>query len=443
MTASATLSLCFISDQRRPDLRYAKLSDWLEWQEKLHPVPIDLGLGRVRRIAENCDLLPVAPPVITVAGTNGKGSTVAILESLLRTHGFQVASYTSPHLLHYNERICINGIPVNDHEICSAFDVIDRKRYGTSLSFFEFGTLAALYCFRRSVSDVVILEAGLGGRLDAVNIVEPAVSIITSIGIDHTEWLGYDRETIAREKAGIMRAGKPVICGDPDPPATIAEKAREVGAVLYRQGSDFHCTPTTSGCRFRCKDELIDAMPRPSLFGQAQLRNAAASLMALSCLSETFPSLNPIDRQAVSEGLTRIRLQGRFQIRKGPPTRIFDIAHNPDATEVLAENLREAQCEGKTHAVFAVLADKDVRGILRRISPLVDHWHLAEPDTPRALRLDVLDELVREHRPEVPISTYVSVSDACRRTLEIIDECDRLVVFGSVVTVAEAFAAGI
>ena len=421
-------------------MRYGRLSEWLAWQEKLHPIAVDLGLERVRAVAERCQLLPIKVPVIMVAGTNGKGSTIAILESILRAQSYCVGSYTSPHLLRYNERICIDSVSVDDSLLCEAFDFIDRKRGGTSLSFFEFGTLAALYCFQRFPLEVMILEIGLGGRLDAVNIIEPSVSIITSIGIDHMKWLGHDRETIAREKCGIMRSNVPVVCGDHDPPRAIAEMATEKGANLYQQDKDFSCEQTGEKYSFHLEDSTMEDIPQPALFGRAQLRNAASALMALHCLKDQLS----VTRQAVIDGLQQVCLSGRFEIKRGSlPLRIFDIAHNPHGAVVLANNLRDLPCKGRTYAVFGVLSDKDVRGILHELIPLVDVWYLTEPNTSRALRLDVLKEIVMENRLQAPVLDTVSVSDACYSALMRMQKDDRLLVFGSMITVAEAIVAGV
>lgn len=421
-------------------MRYARLSDWLIWQEKLHPTTVDLGLERVRKVAANCQLLPLETPAILVSGTNGKGSTVAILRSILRAQGYRVGSYTSPHLLRYNERVSIDETAVEDYLLCEAFDFIDRKRYGASLSFFEFGTLAALYCFKRFPLDVVVMEVGLGGRLDAVNIIEPVVSVITSIGIDHVKWLGHDREKIAYEKAGIMRQHKPVVCGDPDPPLAIARAADEKGADLYCHGTDFSCVAVSaSTCDFHLPGESIRDAPKPALFGRIQLNNAATALMALQCIRAHLP----VTQQAITDGLSKVQLMGRFEIRQQQPVRIFDVAHNPHSTTVLAENLRTLPCWGRTYAVFGVLSDKDVSGILREIISFVDVWCLAEPNSSRALRLDVLREIVESNCPQAPVYATVSVPDACRNALAMMARDDRLLVFGSMITVAEAIAAGV
>ncbi len=415
-------------------MRYKRLSDWLEWQEKLHPTSVDLGLERVHAVAEYCDLLLGACVVIGVAGTNGKGSTVALFEEILHREGYKVGTYTSPHLRRYNERIRISCTPVGDRELCEAFDFIDRRRRNISLSFFEFGTLAAFYCFKRRTLDVILLETGLGGRLDAVNIADPDVTIISSIGIDHTEWLGTSREDIAKEKAGIMREGRPVICGDIVPPRAIAEVAKSKGAMLYQIGEHFHPVCDGDVWHFVHGGGEMRDLPMPALFGKVQLHNASCVLMALQCLSERLS----VASATVAAGLVNVKLEGRFQVCRDHHTLIFDIAHNPHSAAVLADNLLHLPTTGHTHAVFSVLADKDVKGMLDKLAPLVDYWHLAEVQASRALRLDVLDEQVKANVPFARTETYVSVADACHGALSRIGKNDRLLVFGSMITVAEA-----
>ena len=415
-------------------MRYRRLSDWLEWQEKLHPTPVDLGLERVRAVAECCDILPEARAVVGVAGTNGKGSTVALLEEILHREGYRVGAYTSPHLRRYNERIRVGMTPVGDYELCEAFDFIDRHRRGISLSFFEFGTLAAFYCFKRCRLDAILLETGLGGRLDAINIADLDVSVITSIGIDHTEWLGTSREDIAGEKAGIMRAARPVICGDPSPPRAIAAAAAGKGASLYQAGEHFYPRRNGRGWCFVHAGGEISDLPMPALFGEVQLHNAACALMTLTCLGERLP----VTRASIVSGLKHVRLEGRFQVRRNGHTLIFDIAHNPHSAAVLAGNMLRLPTTGYTHSVFSVLADKNVQGMLDRLTPLVDYWHLAEVQASRALRLDVLHKQLRDCAPSARIETYMSVADACHGALAKMRENDRMLVFGSMITVAEA-----
>lgn len=417
-------------------MRYKQLSDWLAWQETLHPKQVDLGLQRVRNVAVYGRLLPLPCPVMVVAGTNGKGSVVAMIESILRAHNYHVGSYTSPHIGVYNERIRIDQEMVSDELLCEAFDFVDRCRRTVSLSFFEFGTLAALYCFQRRALDAVILEAGLGGRLDAVNIVDSQLAIISSIDLEHTEWLGDSREAIAREKAGIMRAGKPVVCGDAQAPPSIEQVAREKGAIMHQLNRDFsyrrhgdHRWSLTAG------DCVIEDLPQPSLFGSVQLNNAACAVKALRLMEDCLP----LDRKAIAYGLTHLSLAGRFQIvTTHPRTVILDIAHNPSSARVLAENLRALPCGGKTHAVFSVLSDKDVVGILQAMADQIDVWHVLELNTSRALRLDVLLECVQEVICDKPLHAYLSSRLALDNAMAAAAEDDRIVVFGSVVMVAEA-----
>ncbi len=421
-------------------MRYRQLSDWLEWQEKLHPKPIDLGLERVLQVCEDCDVLPCATAVIGVAGTNGKGSTVAVLEEILRHAGYTVGTYTSPHLRRYNERIRVGGMPVSDHDLCEAFDFIDRHRHGISLSFFEFGTLAAFYCFKLRPLDVILLEAGLGGRLDATNIAPLDATIITSIGMDHTEWLGTTREDIAREKAGVMRAGSPVICGDPVPPRMIARTAQEKGAVLYQAGEHFHFELEGDSWRFVCEGGQTGNLPLPALLGRVQLQNAACVLMALQCLEKRLP----VADEAKVKGLESVKLEGRFQVcKKHARTVILDVAHNPPSVAVLVENLINVPAVGYTHAVFSVLAGKDVSGMLEQVAPLIDYWHLAEVRASRALRIDILQRQVRSHTLSAPVKVHGAIPDACRYSLSQLGENDRLLVFGSTITVAEALNSGL
>ena len=421
-------------------MRYERLSDWLEWQEELHPKPIDLGLERVLRVCEYCDILPRAKAVIGIAGTNGKGSTVALLEEIFRCAGYVVGTYTSPHLRRYNERIRIRGVPVSDRELCEAFDFIDRHRRGISLSFFEFGTLAAFYCFKFHPLDVILLEAGLGGRLDAINIAALDATIITSIGMDHVEWLGTTREDIAREKSGVMRSANPVICGDPVPPKAIVETARKKGAVLYQLGEHFHFEREGDSWRFVCEDGRIENLPLPALPGRVQLQNAACALMAVQCLREQLP----VADEAKLRGLEGVRLEGRFQVRKKHTrTIILDVAHNPPSVAVLVENLIGLPTVGYTHVVFSVLVGKDVGGMLEQVAPLVDYWHLAEVQASRALRIDVLHEQVKGSTLSAPVKVHGSIPDACRYSLSQLGENDRLLVFGSTIAVAEALDSGL
>lgn len=420
-------------------MRHRNLSEWLSWQEQLHPRTIDLGLDRVRTVLSACQLDHVDIPVVSVAGTNGKGSNVAMLASILQAQAYRVAAYTSPHLLRYNERICINGAPVSSELICEAFDFIDKNRGNTSLSFFEFGTLAALYCFQQYPLDCLLLEVGLGGRLDAVNVIDPAVAIIASIGIDHVQWLGADRESIAREKAGIMRANTPVVCGDPDPPKTIARQAQACGAILYQLGEHFGFEERGDVYDFYQGQHWLRGLPQPALFGKVQRINAATALMALHCLKERLP----VSQQSIRTGLSQVQLAGRFQMSHGKPLKIFDIAHNPDGAKALAENLSALDCRGQTRAVFGVRAVKDVGGILRAMAAQVHSWYFAEPTGGGGLAADKVREMAIASGIQENISVASSVAEAYRCALQDSAACDRVLVFGSALTVAEALRAGI
>ncbi|MEN9424451.1 MAG: bifunctional tetrahydrofolate synthase/dihydrofolate synthase, partial [Pseudomonadota bacterium] len=297
------------------------LDDWLRWQEHQFLTAIKLGLGRIHDVAERMDLLQLPVPVMTVGGTNGKGSTCAMLTRILMLQGYRVGTYTSPHLLRYNERIAVNAEPVSDAAICQAFAAIDHARDDIDLTYFEFGTLAAVYCFLQANVDVIVLEVGLGGRLDACNLWDADVAVITSIGIDHVDWLGSTREAIGREKAGIMRAGKPVVCGDPQPPAIIAAEAARIGAPLLQYGQDF----TSAG------------IPQPALLGDVQRQNAACVVTALQQLAERLP----VSAENIHQGLQSVSLMGRMQRVHEQPEVIVDVAHNPHAAKELAAWLKK------------------------------------------------------------------------------------------------------
>ncbi len=417
------------------------LRSWLRRHKRAHPAEIELGLERVREVALRVGLLPAPWPVVTVAGTNGKGSTVAMLESILREHGCVTASYTSPHIHRYNERIKVGGECAGDEALCEAFEVIERQRGEVSLSFFEVGTLAALYHFHRCSPDIVILETGLGGRLDAVNIVDADVAVITGIGIDHTEWLGSNRESIAAEKAGIARPGKPCIYGDPEPPRRAIGQLTEQGAVVERFGVDFDYRKHEHDWDFVARGGGLEGLPPPALYGEIQLRNACCALAALAHLREHFE----VAPDAVRRGLANVRLHGRFQIRRvaapdGERLHIFDIAHNPHGAEVMAGNIRGLAGPGRLHAVFSMLSSKDVEGVVRIVAPLVDCWYLSEAASADALPLARLCEIVSRHARARPVRRFDSVAQAYRDAVSRTGGGERLLVFGSMLTVAEALA---
>ncbi|MDA1107346.1 MAG: bifunctional tetrahydrofolate synthase/dihydrofolate synthase [Proteobacteria bacterium] len=417
------------------------LADWLSWQETKHPRLIDLGLERVSSVLQRMGLAQPPHAVITVTGTNGKGSSVALLEAIYRAAGYRVGAYTSPHLLRYNERVRVLGEEASDVQLCEAFARIDAARGEISLSYFEFGTLAAFDIFQRAQLDVAILEVGLGGRLDAVNILDADVALVTSIGIDHVEWLGPDRESIAREKAGIFRVERPAICGDPDVPQSLRAHARDCAAPLYCLERDFgYSADYSAGTgdwswwgRYDDASARYEHLPFPGLRGAFQLRNAAAVLMALQPL---LPRL-PVSEDAVRQGLLAAKLPGRFQVLPGPVTRIFDVAHNPHGAEVLARTLKEYPCVGRTLAVFSMLADKDIAGVIDRMREVIDQWHVAALPAARAASAEQIVHLLRENAAQAVVHEHGSISAAYRAVMEQARPGDRVVVFGSFYTVAE------
>lgn len=413
----------------------ATLNDWLIHLESLHPKTIALGLERVAVIRERLQLDP-AFPVIIVGGTNGKGSVCAMLEAILHAAGYRVACYTSPHLLTYNERVRISRQVVSDAELCSSFERIERARGDIALTYFEFGTLAAMQCFIARRVDVAILEVGLGGRLDAVNVFDADCSVVTSIDIDHTDYLGDTREKIAYEKAGIFRAGKVAIFGDPDMPGAIAAEATKVGAQLWRMGKQFN---------FKAHEIQWDyqgsctrnSLPWPALRGTFQLNNASTVLAVLDAMKETLPA----SMAAVRRGLTEVELPGRFQVLPGKPITILDVAHNPHAAHSLAKNLANMQTFPKTYGIFAMLKDKDIAGVVRELMWQVDVWLLAGISAPRGATANELSAVVQRELVDGEIVTFSTVTDALHHACNEADENDRIVAFGSFYTVAEVMRA--
>ena len=347
------------------------LTQWLEYIERQHPKSIDMGLDRVRAVAGALGLTRPAPRVVTVGGTNGKGSTVAFIEAIARTAGWRVGAYTSPHLRAYNERVRIEGVDLDDASLVAAFEAIEAARGDIALTYFEYGTLAALWCFERARLDLAILEVGLGGRLDATNIVDPDVAVITTVDLDHQDYLGDDREAIGFEKAGIARAWKPLVLGDDDPPSSVLRHAYAIGASAVRIGCDFFFEPTDDGWRWR-EVGCEYALPLPRLAAPVQLRNAAVAIAALRALDA------PLDEAGVARGIAAAQVGGRLQaFDRGGVAVVVDVAHNPQAARELARWLAAAPVDGATHAVFAALADKDVAGVVEALGPAVDRWHLA------------------------------------------------------------------
>jgi dihydrofolate synthase/folylpolyglutamate synthase len=416
--------------------RFSTLQGWLEWQETLHPSVIDLGLERVGRVADRLACRRPAPQVITVAGTNGKGSSVALLEAILRRAGYRVGAYTSPHLQRYNERIRIDGNLASDAGLCESFARIDSARGGESLTYFEFGTLAALDIMTRQALDVALLEVGLGGRLDAVNIVDAQLALITSIGLDHTEWLGVDRAAIACEKAGIMRAGRPAVCADSDPPATLLQQAEAIGAPLYVLGREFTLSQRGRNWHWQGAGTALRDLPRPALTGAHQFANAAGVLQAIELLQ---PDL-PVTRAAIEAGLRWVFLPGRIQRIAGPVEQILDVSHNAQAAEALADALRQQPVAGQTYAVLGMMRDKDRAAFVRPLQALVDGWLITglplERASPVAELAQIVDELVEGQR----VHRCRSMADVATRLQAGVKPGDRVLVCGSFYTVAEWLA---
>ncbi len=412
-------------------MRFSTLAQWLSWQETLHPDKIDMGLERVRDVADIMGLHHPAPVTVTVAGTNGKGSSVAFLAAILRGAGYRVGTYTSPHVFRYNERVVIDGRPVADDLLCDAFTRIDAARGNTSLTYFEFGTLAALEVFHNSRLDVAVLEAGLGGRLDAVNVVDSDCALITRVGIDHVAWLGEDREQIGAEKAAIFRSNRPAVCGDPTPPASLLAVAKEIEARLFVRRKDFDVVLREGGWDWQGAQSWWPALPRPALPGSFQIDNAAAVLMTLECLRD----LLPVSRDAVEAGLQSASVPGRLQICEGPVQRIFDVAHNPQAAAAVADYLAAHFRKGKTRVVLGMLADKDVAGVFAALKDQADEWYIGTVQDERGLAAREL-----AHRAGLDAVCFDSLPAAYQQALADARPGDRILVTGSFVGVAQVLA---
>jgi len=414
---------------------FETLEDWLRWQEGLHPRAVDLGLDRCRLVASRLGLPGAGFIVFTVAGTNGKGSTVAFLEAILEAAGQRTGAYTSPHLLRYNERVRVGGRPVDDRTLCEAFARVERARGDTSLTYFEFGTLAAMDVFRGAALDAVVLEVGLGGRLDAVNVFDPDVAVITAVDLDHMDWLGPDRESIGREKAGVLRGGRPAVCADPDPPRSVLATALTLGARLQIAGRDFHGVVRGATWDWHSGDRVERGLPNPALPGAFQVQNAAGAIAALAALGDRLP----VTRAAIDRGLSEARLPGRLQVLGGSVERILDVAHNPQAVRALAGFLAGRPGSGRTHALIGMLADKDCRGVVREAAGVVDAWHTVSLPGPRGLDAGTLaDALVEAGVPADRVHPRGEAAQAYVAVLGSVLPPDRIVVFGSFLTVAAA-----
>lgn len=411
------------------------LEDWLRVQETVHGTGIDLTLERVREVAGRMRLLPPSARTITVAGTNGKGSTVAFLETLLRALGIRAGSFTSPHLLRYNERIRVDGAEASDAELVTAFEAIEAARGAITLTFFEFNALAALYVFRARGVAFEVLEVGLGGRLDAVNIVDAEAAIVCSIGLDHADWLGTDIEVIGREKAGVFRAGGLAVMADPDMTPAVEAEARRLGARPLVAGIDYHCVHEAGKARWRFESGplVLTDLPLPSLPGSRQLANASAALATLQQLGVLTAAHAP----QVARALTHTMLPGRFQIVPGSVEWILDVAHNEPAARTLAQHLAARPCSGRTLCVTSILADKDIDAVARSLEPVVDAWFLCGIAAPRGLGAG---QLAGRSKVFAGATLAEDVSAGMRAAAAAARPGDRIVVCGSFLVVAPALA---
>ncbi len=407
------------------------LDQWLSRLEQAHPHSIELGLERVAQVRDAMRLQPLFP-VILVGGTNGKGSTCAYLESILREQGYKTGLYTSPHLLRYNERVRIDGVETSDADIVSGLEAVENSRGEVTLTYFEHGTLGAMWQFIQSGVEVAILEVGLGGRLDATNVFEPAVSVVTSIDLDHQAWLGDTREAIGFEKAGIYRAGKPAVCGVSNPPKSLIRHARDIGTALLQSGREFSFRRHESSWEFEMDEAVLKDLPLPALPGAHQFQNAASALAALAVLTNQLP----VTLASIHQGLANVRLPGRFQKIPGTVEVVLDVAHNPESARALAENLRTCPAVGKTHAVFALLADKDAAGVIAPLKDCFDTWFVGGLSGERGQPAETLAAKLKPyvHTDVTTCENPLAAFHAARR--HAVDG-DRIAVFGSFHTVAE------
>ncbi|ARN75926.1 bifunctional tetrahydrofolate synthase/dihydrofolate synthase [Oceanicoccus sagamiensis] len=408
-------------------MRFDQLQDWLEWQESCHPSEIELGLERVASVAQAMAISLTDCQVITVAGTNGKGSCVATLNALLLSAGYRVGCYTSPHFIHYNERVMLNGVAVSDRALMESFQRIDDARADTSLTYFEFGTLAALDIFERSALDVVVLEVGLGGRLDAVNIIDADIAVVTSIDVDHQDWLGSDREQIGREKAGVFRANKPAISAGLTPPQSLRQAAQACGAEFYQAGESF----VIEQGRWAGLDKVGQSLERVLPELKLPAESVAAAIQAIYLL--------PLSTTAIDfTTLATVQLPGRFQtIMADDKQLILDVAHNPAAASYLSQRLQKLPCKGRTFSLLSVMKDKDLVGIVTALREDIDVWCIADqPDNARSMPADNIVAIL-EQQGAAAISQYRTIGLAYQEILAQMEPVDRLVVFGSFFTVAE------
>lgn len=417
-------------------MHFNTLQAWLDWQENYHPRVIDLGLERATMVYQALAIKPWKHVTITVAGTNGKGSCIAFLDAILRAAGYRVGTYTSPHFIKYNERIKIAGQEVSDDQICQAFERIEAVRNNISLSYFEFSTLAALDIFASAELDVQLLEVGLGGRLDAVNIVDSDVTIITSICIDHCDWLGATREAIGREKAGIYRSGVPAVIGDPEPPESLSQCALAEDVPLFCLGKAFHYNQKKDSWDWLSRQgnsKNYTDLPSPALQGDHQYANAATVIQALHVVD----TLLPVTKEAIKQGLTQVQLSGRYQLIDGDVPVLLDVAHNPMAAQKLAEYVGQVFVGKKVHALFAMMKDKDFQSVIETMKVVVSDWYLSPLKNPRTADLAKVKSAFSRcavHEVYSGFSDFTETYQVCRQRAK---KGDIIIIFGSFFLVSE------
>lgn len=416
--------------------RFDSLQAWLDWQEGFHPRSIDLGLSRAASVFQKLNHTDIKPVTITVAGTNGKGSCVAFLEAIYKAQGYKVGTYTSPHILKYNERIKIDGVPVSDELICEAFERIDTARSQVSLSYFEFGTLAALDIFSRAKLDVQLLEVGLGGRLDAVNIIDPDTAIVSSIDIDHVDWLGETREAIGREKAGIFRKNIPAIIGDLEPPQSLLDCAEEKQALLFCLNKDFSYEKSPLGWNWHCATQSYADLPYPVLKGEHQFRNAATVIFAVMQMQKVLS----VSEAAIHQGLKNAQLIGRFQLCEENIPVLLDVAHNPQAVGTLVEHLSENFADKKIYAVFSMMKDKDINCVIELIKDKISGWFIAPLKNSRAATEEMIQACFKKQNINQVTMGFESFSEAYTAAKQHARPDDLILIFGSFFLVSEYLA---
>ena len=423
-----------------------KLDQWLAHCERLNPKSmeftrerVEFTLDRVRAVRERLDLR-FECPVISVAGTNGKGSVCAMVESILRQAGYRTALHIKPHLVHFEERCLIDGVPAPAATLLPHFEAVEAARGNIALTYFEFTLLVILRTFIEAKPDAVILEVGLGGRLDAVNAIDADCAVVTNIALDHTEYLGPDRESIGREKAGIFRAAKPAIVGDPEPPASVLAHARAIGAELWQHGRDFRLRGDRQQWSWSGRQRRYNGLAYPALRGANQLLNAATALATLEALHEQLP----ISAQAVRTGFAHVELPGRFQIVPGQPVIVLDVAHNPQAAGALAASLDQMGFFPRTFAVFGVMADKDIAQVVAPLRQLIDAWFVTDLPVARAAKAEhLVRELAAPPHDATRVSAFATPRDALRAALAEANPADRIVAFGSFHTVGGVLKDGL